>query len=195
MEVEAESKQVKKIEDPPDVIFDSIAYALGNLAPHPDDVGSITVEIKMPLPLGFFIGGRFKLEAERGDSDFRARLEASLTGGIDWKIFNATLSVGGYIEAKGRTPRDCMDLASYGIYRLICEQGWIFEKVANLLWSDEDKLVSSSPFEKVVQRENVLLALYQAPADTRYPHVNLHRQRSLVSWEDAVRAVVFAHTT
>ena len=28
-----------------------------------------------------------------------------------------------------------------------------------------------------------------------YPHVNLHRQRSLVSWEDAVRAVVFAHTT
>lgn len=37
-----------------------------------------------------------------------------------------------------------------------------------------DKWVSSSPYEKVVQEGPVLLALYQVPAHTTFPHLNVH---------------------
>ncbi len=37
-----------------------------------------------------------------------------------------------------------------------------------------DKLVSASPYERVFQHENVLMALYQVPAGEKHPHVTLY---------------------
>ena len=42
------------------------------------------------------------------------------------------------------------------------------------VYASPDKLMSSSPYERVVQDRNVLLATYQVPEGTRYEHVDLH---------------------
>lgn len=41
-------------------------------------------------------------------------------------------------------------------------------------YSSPDKWVSSSPYEKVFQRKNVLLVLYNAPEADMHPHVNMY---------------------
>ena len=42
------------------------------------------------------------------------------------------------------------------------------------IYASPDKLMSSSPYERVVQNENLLLATYQVPEGTRFEHVDLH---------------------
>jgi hypothetical protein len=41
-------------------------------------------------------------------------------------------------------------------------------------YGSPDKLVSASPWERIRQRENVLLALYRVPPGERFPHVDLY---------------------
>ena len=46
-------------------------------------------------------------------------------------------------------------------------------------YSSPDKLTSSSPYEKIFQAKNVLLALYQVPPGEQYNHVNVYFPRCL----------------
>jgi hypothetical protein len=52
------------------------------------------------------------------------------------------------------------------------------------VYSSPDKWISSSAFEQVFQKENVLLALYQVPEGERYPHVSLYWPKCLERHEE-----------
>ncbi len=47
------------------------------------------------------------------------------------------------------------------------------------VYGSPDKMMSSSPYERVFQHENVLLAVYKVPSEERFPHVDLHVPRFL----------------
>ncbi|MBT3273944.1 MAG: hypothetical protein HN368_12380 [Spirochaetales bacterium] len=68
-------------------------------------------------------------------------------------------------------PQDTNDLA-----RTVIKQKPIF--------GSENKIISGSPYEKVYQYENILVALYSVPEDVQYPHVNLYWPKCLTRSEE-----------
>lgn len=59
-------------------------------------------------------------------------------------------------------------------------------------YDSEDKLPSGSPYEQVVQHGTALVALYDIPAGTRFPHITAFFSRDLVNVTEDASGWIFA---
>jgi len=59
-------------------------------------------------------------------------------------------------------------------------------------YDSPDKWTGASPYEGVVQAKDALVALYDIPEDTRFPHISGYFSRDLARWEDDESGWIFA---
>lgn len=165
-----ENKYITKAEGSVSKVLETIGEIVASAAPNEGDSAEIEVAIKIPCDPSAttFLGGRLKVAVSRGKKEkTKLRMESALTGGV--KLGSGTelsAELGGYIEAEGATPRQAMELLSYGMYRRIRESKVIPNEVANVLWGGSATEVGWNRSEKWaarIEKEN-----FKSSSDSGY---------------------------
>jgi hypothetical protein len=111
---------------------------LGNLidkvAPNDGDSTELSIDLKIPVQPGVFVGGTLDVEVSKDDGKVEAGLEAAFQAGGEVGVANLAGALGGYFKAGAKTGVDVMRLVSYGFYRKFRESNAIPAEISSLIW-------------------------------------------------------------
>lgn len=110
-----------------------IGTLIDKVAPNDGDSTELSVDLKIPVQPGVFIGGTLGLEVEK-DGNTEVSCEAAFQAGGSAGVADIAGALGGYIKAGGPNGAGVMKLVSYGFYRRIRESEIIPGEIASLIW-------------------------------------------------------------
>ena len=123
--------------------MEKAATVLNALAPSNGDSGEFTMELKIPVMPGMFIGAEFEFEVakdgETGKTDGTTEIDFSAGFVVGGSVLFADIqaSLGGYMSASAKTTESALKLLSYGLYRRCRESSVIPSEVGSYLWGGD----------------------------------------------------------
>jgi hypothetical protein len=109
------------------------AWLLGKVAPEDGDSTEFSLDLKIPVHEGVFIGGTLDFSAER-DGITEVEVAAAFQAGGTAGVATIAGALGGYLKAGAKTPEQVMKLISYGFYRKCVESSAIPREMSSLIW-------------------------------------------------------------
>ncbi|MCU1372716.1 MAG: hypothetical protein JWO68_2 [Actinomycetia bacterium] len=111
----------------------AIGTLIDKVAPNDGDSTELSVDLKIPIQPGVFIGGTLDLGVEK-DGNTEVSCEAAFQAGGSAGVADIAGALGGYVKAGGPNGAGVMKLVSYGFYRRIKESEVIPGEIASLIW-------------------------------------------------------------
>jgi hypothetical protein len=108
------------------------AWLLNKVVPDEGDATEFSLDVKIPVHEGVFVGGTLDLSAER-DGVVEVGCEAAFQAGGTAGVADIAGALGGYIKCAAKTPEQVMKLLSYGFYRK-CVESNLPAEVSSLVW-------------------------------------------------------------
>ncbi|MCU1379130.1 MAG: hypothetical protein JWN29_2113, partial [Acidimicrobiales bacterium] len=110
-----------------------IGTLIDKVAPNDGDSTELSVDLKIPVQPGVFIGGTLDLSVEK-DTNVEVSCEAAFQAGGSAGVAEIAGALGGYIKAGGPNGEGVMKLVSYGFYRRVKESEVIPGEIASIIW-------------------------------------------------------------
>lgn len=111
-----------------------VGSLLDKVVANDGDSTELSIDLKIPVQPGVFVGGTLDVEASKDDGSIETGLEAAFQAGGSVGIGDVSGALGGYFKAKAKTGADVMKLISYGFYRKCKESSVIPAEVSSLIW-------------------------------------------------------------
>jgi hypothetical protein len=108
------------------------AWLLDKVVPDEGDSTEFSLDVKIPVHEGVFVGGTLDLSAEK-DGMVEVGCEAAFQAGGTAGVADIAGALGGYITCAAKTPEQVMKLLSYGFYRR-CVESNLPAEVSSLVW-------------------------------------------------------------
>jgi hypothetical protein len=108
------------------------AWLLQKVVPNDGDGTEFSLDVKIPVHEGVFVGGTLDLSAER-DGSVEVGVEAAFQAGGTVGVADIAGALGGYLKAGAQTPEKVMKLISYGFYRR-CVESNLPAEISSLVW-------------------------------------------------------------
>ena len=108
------------------------AWLLNKVVPEEGDATEFSLDVKIPVHEGVFVGGTLDLSAER-DGNVEVGIEAAFQAGGTVGVADIAGALGGYLKASAKTPEQVMKLVSYGFYRR-CVESNLPGEISSLVW-------------------------------------------------------------
>ncbi len=118
-------------------LFTKIGLGLSQQVPEDGDSTEFSIELKIPVGAGAFVGGTASVSAEKDDGKIKARCQLMISGGGSVGIAEIKGALGGYVEAQGTDGALVGDLLQYALYRRMAESNLVPAEVQNYIFGGD----------------------------------------------------------
>lgn len=118
-------------------LFTKIGLGLSQQVENDGDSSEFSIELKIPVGAGAFVGGTASVSAEKDDGKIKARCQLMISGGGSVGIAEIKGALGGYVEAQGTDGAMVGDLLQYALYRRMAESNLVPAEVQNYIFGGD----------------------------------------------------------
>jgi hypothetical protein len=118
-------------------LFTKIGLGLSQQVENDGDSTEFSIELKVPVGPGAFVGGTASVSAEKDGGNIKARCQLMLSGGGSVGVAEIKGALGGYVEAQGTDGAMVGDLLQYALYRRMAESNLVPAEVQNYIFGGD----------------------------------------------------------